>query len=754
MISSLVADPYAGRARDPQLPDLSQAFDGDLAADRFGAHAGAWGWPGFDVVDTSIHHVAYRLSRRCTVTHRLDLARGRERSHTFVVADMTPGVMAWRPYDLDPDIPGLQRVSRPLGAERDLRRALGAGERLRVEGVSPLRFRSFSRCVLRFDVTGEPMASMVGKVVARRNQLGPPLDVIRSLRELDAPIVEPLARDLESGLLVLPQIAGDELHGLVFAPGVALEERRSWMYALGSSLARLHNADVKLRLHPARDDVAALSVFAPYWSRFAPGLQRPFDAAVGKLAALSAAPLAAVPGHGAFRTDQAMIEEGEVVIVDLDRVCASEPARDIGNALAYLRWKAIRQPEHRGFIDEAERALLDGYASGRPVPDPDRLQVHEAISMLKIAGRRLRNLDLDEWHLLEELVDEAQGLTHGAMASGANRRPGGPPAPEALNPDIMSTAFEPLLDGTPRRVVGVDVLSARPGRRWTMKYRLSGTGDGLIGKVYVDHERGRWVGSTLDRLAATAGAASGPMRVPSVLGWLPELSMLVTVEAQGRDLAELLLDASVSPDGPVGATAGWLAALHACGVRLDRRFDATDERNNVRRWALAVGEQHERLRHVTVELARALDERLAAQRPPDRTAVPIHKDFHAHHVLIHRDGATGLDFDEMRMGDAAFDVAHFCAYTDLLACGRPLAAPRIVRARTLFVEEYLRREGGDADLRSFDIFFAYTCLKIAWQLSIGAAPKARPSVADEARLAGLMLERGCLRLGHRSGKRS
>ena len=775
MTSSVVADPHVGRTLDPQLPDLARAFDGDAAADRFEAHADAWGWPGFGVVDTSIHHVTYQLSKRCTVTHRICLERRHERSPTFVVADVTPGAVAWRPYYLDPDIPSLQRVSMASGAERHLRRALGTGQSLKVEGVSPLRFRSSSRCVLRFDLTGESgMASMIGKVVAHQDQLGPPLDVLQSLLKVGAPIVQPLARDLDCKLLVMPDLPRGSLHDRVFAPGVALEERRSWMYALGSSLARLHGADVQLRFHPTGDDVAALSDFAPYLSRFAPELQPRFDAAADELTSLSAGDHTAVPGHGAFRTDQAMLEGDEAVIVDLDRLCSSEPARDLGNALAYLRWKAIRQPKHRTFIHDAECAFLDGYAHERPLPDPDRLRVHEAISMLKIAGRRLRNLDVDEWHLLEQLVEEAHDRAHRATASGSDRRPretfatGHTPASEhdgisaydrttlpdeladALNPDTMSAAFEPLLDGTPRRVVGVDVLSVRPGRRWTIRYQLSGAGDALIGKVYADAERGRWVGSTLGRLAATAAAASDRMRVPSVLGWLPQLSMLVSVEGQGRDLAGMLLDPAVPLEGPVGSTAAWLAVFHSSDVRLDRAFNAIDERNNVRRWALVVGERYDRLRPIAVEIARALDERLAAQHFPDRAAVPIHKDFHAGHVLIGRDGVTGLDFDEMRMGDAAFDVAHFCAYAELIGCSRPLATPRVVRARTLFVEEYVRRAGGGVDLRSFDDFFAYTCLKIAWQLSIGAGLEPQPDAEEAIRQAGFMLERGRITLEQKS----
>ena len=43
--------------------------------------------------------------------------------------------------------------------------------------------------------------------------------------------------------------------------------------------------------------------------------------------------------------------------------------------------------------------------------------------------------------------------------------------------------------------------------------------------------------------------------------------------------------------------------------------------------------------------------------------VPIHKDFHPGHLLV-GDGVFVTDLDGARLGDRAFDLAHFCAYLE------------------------------------------------------------------------------------------
>jgi aminoglycoside phosphotransferase (APT) family kinase protein len=95
-------------------------------------------------------------------------------------------------------------------------------------------------------------------------------------------------------------------------------------------------------------------------------------------------------------------------------------------------------------------------------------------------------------------------------------------------------------------------------------------------------------------------------------------------------------------------------------------------------------------------------------------ATPIHKDFHPGHVIVNGSVAV-VDFDESRLGDPAFDVAHFCAYLHFVALRRGLAARR-AELEAAFLEGYADRTGWEADGR-FDFFRAYTAVKIAKQLA-------------------------------------
>jgi Ser/Thr protein kinase RdoA (MazF antagonist) len=131
------------------------------------------------------------------------------------------------------------------------------------------------------------------------------------------------------------------------------------------------------------------------------------DIATSAQGRIEAAPVAS---HGALRTDQFMIERDRLVLIDLDSFCWANPARDIANFLAYLRWKSMRQPQHAAFIARGANAFLAGYANARAMPEEEWLARYQAVALLKIAGRRFRNLTIQEWPLAVRLLDVALAL--------------------------------------------------------------------------------------------------------------------------------------------------------------------------------------------------------------------------------------------------------------------------------------------------------------------------------------------------------
>ena len=231
-------------------------------------------------------------------------------------------------------------------------------------------------------------------------------------------ILQPMAYWPEIHMLIQPAVAGGvELNALAFDPAEARDTRERWMREAGARLAGLHSCTTVPG--PARtieDDLGELREYSAPIASAELALAARYEAIVARLAASVSGygepPPAA--SHGAFRTDQFMIEAGDLVMIDLDGFCWANPARDLGNFLAYLRWKAIRQPQNAGFIEHAAGVFLDGYLAAGPAPPnghPDRwLALYQAGSLLKIAGRRFRSLTVKEWGLVPQLLDAALTL--------------------------------------------------------------------------------------------------------------------------------------------------------------------------------------------------------------------------------------------------------------------------------------------------------------------------------------------------------
>ena len=125
------------------------------------------------------------------------------------------------------------------------------------------------------------------------------------------------------------------------------------------------------------------------------------------------------------------------MLLDLDGLTWAEPARDLGNLLGYLSWRALRRPAERRFLRAARAAVLDGYREHSPGLDRDRLARYEAATLLKIAGRRFRSLQYAEWPRVPELLERAAALLPAA------RRPGRRPASRTVRPAWSRTRSSP-----------------------------------------------------------------------------------------------------------------------------------------------------------------------------------------------------------------------------------------------------------------------------------------------------------------------
>jgi len=234
------------------------------------------------------------------------------------------------------------------------------------------------------------------------------------------------------------------------------------------------------------------------------------------------------------------------------------------------------------------------------------------------------------------------------------------------------------------------------------------------------------------------GPAAG---VPAIAGWDPQRNTIRSWPADGTPLDAL-------PDGRLEraaeAAAGWLAALHTAPLRLRRSFRLRHELENAGLWARRVGIACPSQRDAVQALHEGLCAVAGGLSP--WTACAIHKDFRPDHVLVGQ-RLVVVDFDEMRMGDPAFDVAHFCVYLRLAALRRRGALDGLARVERAFRDRYARESARPLGPAA-GAFAAYTCLKVAKQLALHTGVHPRPvGRARDAELRAVLAHGQCCLAG-------
>jgi hypothetical protein len=385
-----VSSPLPPANLDPAL-DLAAVLDPDRVARRFARR-----WP--DVTACALEHARWSPGVECVTSHRLALApAGDGARFTIGVVTVTPDGVRHRLFAEDPALPGVAAALDTTAMRAWLSERVG--RRVGIESAAVVRYRAGSRCVIRYRLTDAAHTTVYGKLLCA-GEFDVLASAARALGDLAAPLVgvDPTLR------LVVQGDAGDRSLAALGADPASLARVRSG----GALLARLHGPGSPGGAPRTLDgDVEALRLHLPSLGRV--------SAPAAALAAEGTDRLARIPpvrglrpAHGAFRLDQVHLGAAGASLIDLDSYCRAEPARDLGNALAYLRWRAIRRPDAAADAAAIAAALLDGYAERAPSPvDGDRLAIHEAAALLKIAGRRCQRLAVAEWEHLETLVSAA-----------------------------------------------------------------------------------------------------------------------------------------------------------------------------------------------------------------------------------------------------------------------------------------------------------------------------------------------------------
>jgi aminoglycoside phosphotransferase (APT) family kinase protein len=685
---------------------------------RFGRDAG---W--------QLHDVTWIPGERCHLAFQSAAGQETGNDRRFVAVEQTP--TQWSAYDYRDDraLPGLSTATDVT--KLPVRGLVPSAREWR---VVPVRYRPGSRCVLRWEAdTPSGQVGYYAKVM-RTGEVARIADAARALATTPAPA--PLVAtvvDEWAGLdvMISTAIDGPRASTLLADPGLPMPERRRLSAQAGDLLARFHaRSDIAGPLRSAADRLREIAELMPTIHVADPSLTSRAEAVLSSLANQLPAPAALVLGHGGFRLGQLIVRsDGGLTAVDLDGICHSDAARDLASALAHQTWHAISQPQRS--VGAVTDAMLDGYQARAGVLDPAALRWWRASALLIVAGRRYRRLETAHWPFVPGLLDAAERLLSYQRV----------PARQLKAPHLAALVGSALPDdrGNPPEVSDLFTISCSPKRTVaSCTVRLDGREPvPVVAKILTERYRAELLHAHL--MVLTSGPFRvGPFRVPEPLGFDAENGVVVCRRDAGIPLDQLPGEGRMLAG--VRDAARWLARLHTAGVDLPRRLDLDREAATTLEWATVIGEQHPDQLPVARRLATAWP---SGATPAPVASGPIHKDFHAGHVLI-GDGVCVIDLDEARVGDPAFDVAHFCTYLEL-----QLPPPLVDELQKAFWAEYVAATGReDPDPRRLSAWRAYTWLKIAKQWTVGSGP-GRGAAADRRRLgviAALAKGAGCLAL--------
>jgi len=692
--------------------------------------------------DCRVRHVEWSPRRRCRVVQEV---RAPGRTTTLVAYEVTPSGTTVNGLADDRDLPGLPVALSPARVRERIADLWGTP--VQACRVTPVGYRPATRAVVAYDVeTRSGRSRLYAKVLSdgsdRYAAAAAAISASARGRGAPPPVPDVVAVWRDLGAVVQRAAPGRDLSGVLRDDELPERERLGYAELLGQLLARVHATPREAGPRwGAEDELAALELLLASTWHADPAVGRSLAALVDRLADVLPADADVVLSHGAFRTGQVILDGGVLSLLDLDTVSASDSARDAGNALAYLAWADVRGALGPGFAAALREAVLAGYADGRATLDPPALAWWTSAAMAKIAGRRFRSLATTEWRSVPELlgraamlVDPVAGALSGSYASVPG--PGAAPPVDPLDPDRMTQVLRdvPSLRFTNRlRVRGARTLAEAAGRRRVVRYEVEGLADPavpLVGKSYADRHRSSIAYDNMRLLRDEVFAGTPDLAVPDAVCHIPAQRMVVYREVAGTALDRLPAGAAVRA---AGLAARWLATLHGSEAVLARRMDLTHELVDVQEWAACVADRAPFARAAAFALAERLAD--AAAELPTVREVPVHKDFHAGHVLAVPAGVVVIDLDEARMGDPALDVAHLSTYLD--ASPWPGAAA----ARATFLDTYGPLAGPAAEARTA-FFAAFTNMKIAKQLVTGRGPVLPAEGRARTDLLAAVLHRG------------
>jgi hypothetical protein len=383
---------------DDQLPDLPMAFDFDEVAELFERKVfrpNSAQEPVGTLNVRKLQDVKYRPSQRCVTTYELIVGRpDSSPERTIGVLEFTPEGVIPRIFTADHQLPWLAKATDLKEMQQRFSELPGYGDQLKLWEIFPVRYKPGLHCVIRY--TAQTPSG--NKMFYGKSFTGNAERLMKTIQDLDLASHEnPDMLLISSPVAVWPEMEmilqdavpnGVEFTHFIYDQRYDVSVRESWMVKAGRALGVFHNnSTAPSETKTIYDDLEDLREYTSIIAKVKPDLAVKYEEVIQQIITkvdhfTEPEPVAS---HGAMRTDQFLLQGDRLAMIDLDSYCWANPARDLGNFLAYLCWKAIRQPEHAQFVERAGRAFLEGYLSVQEDIDERWLSVYQAASLLKIA---------------------------------------------------------------------------------------------------------------------------------------------------------------------------------------------------------------------------------------------------------------------------------------------------------------------------------------------------------------------------------
>jgi aminoglycoside phosphotransferase (APT) family kinase protein len=413
-----------------------------------------------------------------------------------------------------------------------------------------------------------------------------------------------------------------------------------------------------------------------------------------------AEPHALVPTHGQYSPANVFVDGLDVIVIDVDRLSLSDPAKDVAMFLfrcAGLRARASGRP---GEAERLESEFLDAYREQSPQP-LENLPYYTALFALNAFAKCAKD------HAADDPVRRRAEAFHldrfdRCFAAEAARQVA------AINVAPPRADLRPLTVDSLDSIVTQHVIAHLPrgggdapggGYKATV---VQNTGTGRVTSRYqLDAATVVFAKSYADGLGAhsyrvqrafweSGFGKDSKFRVPEPLAFVEEQNLVLMREGAGTPLASLLGDGSGEWRAGVRQAARWLAAFHRSSLRVG---DPEPEWDSLKTFRLvtrlvkaAAARPSERMR--LLELMQMLKGRFAAL-PDGRPVVQTHGRFHHDHVFLSADAVTVIDLDRSRPTDPAKDVAEFVRVLRLAAFRAGVEEALTDAVTAAFLSQYL-----------------------------------------------------------------